>query len=196
MLSMLALTGHRLPEVEGPFNAVSAGPGFACGLREDHTIECWTSYYSTAPTPASVQWITQPQPTTTRPDHTQPSNTRSDETQPDDIQTDHAYGDADTSLSESGDTTAGDTTQSAEVTTDAVRTLPEFIAINAGGSHTCGIKIDKTAACWSPRYDYYGQADAPGGEFTDITAGESHTCAIRTDKTITCWGNYSDFVSS
>ena len=43
-----------------------------------------------------------------------------------------------------------------------------------GGSHTCGLRPDKTIECW---YNFDGRLDAPEGEFESITAGSHHTCA-------------------
>ena len=52
---------------------------------------------------------------------------------------------------------------------------PQFTAIAIGISHSCGIKTDRTVACWGSNHDkynaYIGQADAPRGRFIAITAG-------------------------
>ena len=39
--------------------------------------------------------------------------------------------------------------------------ITEFASISAGrGNHTCGVKTDRTIACWGA--DYQGQATPPG----------------------------------
>ena len=62
-----------------------------------------------------------------------------------------------------------------------------FIAIAAGGLHSCGVRTDNIIACWGD--NYWGQTYAPAGTFQHVSAGASHSCAIGTDNTITCWGN-------
>ena len=61
-----------------------------------------------------------------------------------------------------------------------------FIAISAGGFHSCAIRADNTAVCWGD--NRFGKADAPPGQYTAIAAGGAHTCGIRTDNTAVCWG--------
>jgi hypothetical protein len=66
----------------------------------------------------------------------------------------------------------------------------EFIAIAAGGAHTCGIRAsDDQAECWGS--DSKGQvSDAPDDELGFvIVAGGSHSCALRLDQTAVCWGD-------
>ena len=62
-----------------------------------------------------------------------------------------------------------------------------FTTVSAGQWHSCGLRIDRTAACWGD--NRVGQTDAPAGVFTTISAGHWHTCAIRSDGSVTCWGN-------
>ena len=78
---------------------------------------------------------------------------------------------------------------------------PGYIAVSAGGRHTCAIPAsDSAIECWGANgYPYYddniqehiqetGLTDAPEGSYTAVSAGGYHTCAIREDKTIACWG--------
>ena len=76
-----------------------------------------------------------------------------------------------------------------ETTSLAEDTTPppgEFVAISAGWEHSCGIRSDRTLACWG--HNWEDQADAPDGEFTAVAAGRFHSCAIRTDQSAVCWG--------
>lgn len=60
-----------------------------------------------------------------------------------------------------------------------------WLAVSAGQSHTCAIKLDQTIQCWGNA----GQAPTPpSGTFTQLDAGENHNCALRTDGTAACWG--------
>ena len=62
-----------------------------------------------------------------------------------------------------------------------------FLAIAAGGLHSCWVRTDNIIACWGD--NYWGQTYAPAGTFQHVSTGASHSCAIGTDNTITCWGN-------
>ncbi len=62
--------------------------------------------------------------------------------------------------------------------------------ISAGGSHTCAIKSDGTAACWGDNSKT--QASPPEDvAFSQISAGYEHTCGVRTDGRVMCWGDGS-----
>ena len=64
----------------------------------------------------------------------------------------------------------------------------QFLSISAynGGEHACGVRLDKSIACWGT--NRAGVLEAPSGEFNMISAGYRHSCGVRTDGTITCWG--------
>ena len=61
----------------------------------------------------------------------------------------------------------------------------EFVAVSAGGSHSCGVLVEGSLKCWGD--NTFGQADAPGGEFTSVAAGLVVNCAHRIDLVILCW---------
>ena len=67
-----------------------------------------------------------------------------------------------------------------------------FTGIDAGYGHTCGLRADRTVACWGD--NHYGQSNAPGGQFLGVSAGGRHSCALRTDRSVVCWGanNYGE----
>jgi len=52
---------------------------------------------------------------------------------------------------------------------------------------SCGVRIDKTIACWG--INLMGQTDAPAGQFTSVSSGFDHSCGILFDHTIECWGD-------
>ena len=62
--------------------------------------------------------------------------------------------------------------------------------ISVGSYHTCGVRVDRTIACWGENPD--GQTDAPTGLFESVTAGYGHSCGLRIDGTATCWGLNSE----
>jgi hypothetical protein len=74
----------------------------------------------------------------------------------------------------------------------------DFVAVGAGGAHTCAIRDDDdddaddgVIQCWGD--DSKGQLDGipSGGGFAALSAGGAHTCAIDHDHHIVCWGDDS-----
>jgi Regulator of chromosome condensation (RCC1) repeat len=63
-------------------------------------------------------------------------------------------------------------------------------SVDAGGRHSCGVRINASIVCWG--HNNEGQATAPAGSFTSVSAGVGHTCAVRTNASIVCWGDDSD----
>ena len=59
-----------------------------------------------------------------------------------------------------------------------------------GLSHTCGVKVDGSAACWGSNSN--GQTNAPPEAFQSISAGYQHSCGVKTDGNVVCWGGNSD----
>ena len=57
-----------------------------------------------------------------------------------------------------------------------------YTSISAGGYHTCGIKTNRTIACWG------SVSEAPSGRYLEVAAAGDDTCAIREDRTVACWG--------
>lgn len=79
---------------------------------------------------------------------------------------------------------------------------PRFVAIAAGGDHTCALAEDGTAWCWGS--DTRGQLGdgAPVGEpravpvrvagglaFVSLALGEHHSCGIAGGGEAYCWGS-------
>ena len=64
----------------------------------------------------------------------------------------------------------------------------QFLSISGynEGEHACGIRLDKSIACWGSNHQ--GVLEAPSGEFNMVSAGYRHSCGVRTDGTIICWG--------
>ena len=66
-------------------------------------------------------------------------------------------------------------------------TAAEFIAVSAGGRHSCAIRYGSgVIVCWGNNED--GQSSPPTGSFRAVSAGSSHTCGLRSDGAIACWG--------
>ena len=79
-----------------------------------------------------------------------------------------------------------------------------FVAVAAGGSHSCGLRTDGTVACWGRDSPELLQAlsealgglleapsgllEAPSGAFSAIAASRNQTCGLRTDGQAECWG--------
>ena len=63
-----------------------------------------------------------------------------------------------------------------------------FIAVSAGGFHTCGLRQSGTIECWGN--NTHGQTDAPAGTFTAVMADYTHNCAIRDTGEVKCWGDH------
>ena len=58
--------------------------------------------------------------------------------------------------------------------------------IDAGYSHTCGLRSSGTVECWG--FNGFGQADAPSGRFQSVDAGMHHSCGVTLLGTVECWG--------
>jgi alpha-tubulin suppressor-like RCC1 family protein len=63
----------------------------------------------------------------------------------------------------------------------------KFLAVSAGGRHTCGLRIDGTVTCFGN--NDAGQSTAPPGIFLSVSAGYNHTCGVQLDGTVACWGS-------
>lgn len=71
-------------------------------------------------------------------------------------------------------------------------------SVSAGGYMSCGVQVDRTAACWGengmPSNDTAntspgGAATPPAGTFLEVNAGYATACGVRTDQTLVCWGS-------
>ena len=59
-------------------------------------------------------------------------------------------------------------------------------AVDAGDTHSCGLRTDATLACWGSNLS--GETTPPAGSFTALSAGSFHSCGLRVDATLACWG--------
>ena len=86
---------------------------------------------------------------------------------------------------------------------NAVLTSQQFIAVTAGGNHSCGLAMSDDISCWGAN---------PSGQVGDgstmtrlepqpvvanvtwlaLATGANHSCAIATDHTAWCWGANGD----
>lgn len=62
----------------------------------------------------------------------------------------------------------------------------EWIAVSAGGLHTCGIDADGAIACFGR--DQEGQSSPPDGAYAAIASGYRQSCATTSAGTVDCWG--------
>ncbi|MDE0267929.1 MAG: hypothetical protein OXI96_02675, partial [Acidimicrobiaceae bacterium] len=51
-------------------------------------------------------------------------------------------------------------------------------------NHTCGLKTDKTIACWGNNYG--SLYIIPDGHFKTVSVGSYHMCGVRINNTIIC----------
>ena len=84
----------------------------------------------------------------------------------------------------------------AESLKQEVRVMERWIAVSAGGRHTCGLTIDHSALCWGE--GFLGNGSVAGSviptpmlsglAFKTLAAGDSFTCGLTLDGTGYCWG--------
>ena len=72
--------------------------------------------------------------------------------------------------------------------------IPEarFTAVDTGGLEACGLREDRTIACWGDLHrglTYGGTPEVPEGRFTAPDVGWKHSCAVRDDGTVKCWAD-------
>ncbi len=76
-----------------------------------------------------------------------------------------------------------------------------WLAVSAGGQHTCAVRDDHSLWCWGQNISgQLGnplllvrpspvQVPAPTGSWSQVTAGYDHTCALADDGSLYCWGD-------
>ena len=63
----------------------------------------------------------------------------------------------------------------------------EFVAVAAGGRHTCALDVEAAILCWG-----LDLGVPPFGRFVEITAGDDFSCARREDGSASCWGDMTE----
>ncbi|HVZ36352.1 MAG TPA: hypothetical protein VG963_28180, partial [Polyangiaceae bacterium] len=62
-----------------------------------------------------------------------------------------------------------------------------FSEIDIAHSHSCGIRLDGTVACWGA--DIFGESEPPAGAFRTLGVSQYAGCGLRqSDGTLECWG--------
>ena len=76
-----------------------------------------------------------------------------------------------------------------------------FVAVTAGGQHSCALAADGRAVCWGASTWYQGggapvprlhPVSAAPGPYRRVEAGRRHTCAIAPDGSLDCWGDNTE----
>lgn len=178
---------------EATYAAVSAGQYHACALRTDKTLWCWglnTSGQIGTGTGDTV--FLRPAAAGSASDWTRVS----------------AGGSFTCGLSDAGKISCwgtngtgqiGDgTTATALTPTPAAGGVTDWIALDAGASHTCAIRAGGELSCWGA--NARGQIGdgttatalqptvVSAGPWSQVSAGSELTCAVRGDHTLWCWG--------
>lgn len=182
----------------GPFAALSAGRTFSCGLRPDGHLECWGgrlpeftrgglilpthSEHAPAPPPSGVFTAVHSSNQGSRDERTCALRTDGS------VECWYPAAIYPPRFSVLFDFTKADGYGRWQKVYDTSH-IPAgaFRALHPGGRHACGLRVDRSVACWGN--DHRGQATAPGGTFDSLNSGGHYTCALRADGTVQCWGD-------
>ena len=189
------LLPKRMQRPELVFTAISAGGTFACGIADGQNLYCWGSDEwgqrgngngggGSLPALATVK-LERFTSVSAGEHHACALNL---------VGTAYCWGRD--SHGQLGDTLVNNSTTPIPV----ADTTLQFMAISAGGRHTCGLTVTGAAYCWGD--GALGQLGnggtipiswpipvASGLSFTAISAGDGHTCAISTTGAPFCWGD-------
>jgi alpha-tubulin suppressor-like RCC1 family protein len=190
---------HAVPQaIEGSWSQVSAGDYHTCAIRDDATLWCWgddghgqlgrAEGGPASPEAGQVGEAADWTQVSAGGDHS--CGIRADRT----LWCWGANG-----AGQLGVAPAGDVVEPVQVEADAVTA---WLAVSAGGSHTCALSASRGLWCWgSNLYGQLGKAANVGagdpnaqpsavlGAWRQVSARAFHGCAIRTDGTLWCWGN-------
>ncbi len=174
---------------------LSAGWNHACALRDDGTVQCWgdniwgqlgDGTYTTRTTPVTVSSLNSVLSIAVGRQHSCAIVGGQGTVQ--------CWG-----RNDGGQLGNGSASQSINRPV-AVTGLANVVALTAGDSHTCAVRVDGTVWCWGDNLE--GQlgngslnsfslvpAQVSGliGAVT-VEAGAIHTCAVLADSTVQCWG--------
>ena len=164
---------------EGRFDSLSVGPGYACATgSSDGLLVCWGSAYLA--TAAVANWME-----------------------------DYYAGPTFYSVSTGRDIACGlliDTGFSQDGAlfcwgkgfwgAEKIAEGGEFTSVGVGTYAVCGVRPDRTLACWGGEEDGWINANHPGdsnlippeGEFDSISMGSGYRCGVKTDGSVACWG--------
>lgn len=160
------------------FLSVAAGWGLSCGIKNDHSIECWGGDVDSHDRPPSGAF------------HqvsigaSESCGIRADGTL-------QCWGFSDF--------------LNKQKPTGKFRKVALPQAAYQGAEHACAIRVDGSVECWGNNGcsrsktvhcggDEWGQSKAPSGTFIDVSTAYGRSCGLRSDSTITCWGQsiYND----
>jgi hypothetical protein len=177
----------------GAFAQIDAGWDHICGVRPDHTPECWgTNTYGQASPPAlSFNQISAGSSYSCGRSNTGQLRCWGDPafglTSP---PAGYGYKDVSAGRYHACAITASDTISCwGGVGLDPLPNPPgSFKKVSVGDYWACGIRSDNGISCWVPVGFDLGIYSPPSGSFKDLAVGGYHACAIRSDETIACWG--------
>jgi alpha-tubulin suppressor-like RCC1 family protein len=180
-------------------------------LAGDHPEHEFRSEFQTAATPANpvVRIVISPSDTTAAAGDVVSFSAVAHDLQEREVLTRKQWSSSDTAVArvtESGDVYAV-SSGSAEIRASVqgvsasaqVRfTSTAFVAISAGGQHSCALAADGRALCWGASDWYQGglsavprlhPVTAAPGPYRRLEAGRRHTCALTPEGSAECWGS-------
>ena len=175
---------------EGSFTSVSVGGRHSCGVRADGSIACWgpDEYGQGTPPEGSFTSVSV-------------GSSR------------HICGvREDGSIACGGCAVLGEGAYACPGSADEQATPPEgsFTSVSVGEDIACGLREDRTLACWSLEVDLPSPEDLPPdtftqGKFISVSVGSAELhytddgdvvdywpaviCAVREERAIACWGD-------
>lgn len=172
------------PETSGKFQQITVGDAAFCGLLDDGSIRCGEKSFNGITAAPEGNFIA----VAAGGQHACALDAggsavcwgRSSNADANDSYNADADADADANANDDGRTTPP--------------SAASFIAIAAGGAHSCGLTFEDGLLCWGQNPD--GRADPQPGPFQQLALGVNNTCALRPDGTVFCQGDDSAGQSS
>ncbi len=148
--------------------SVSAGWGYACGLRESNKVKCWRHGKFQEPY-ADLDWGYESE------DLVAAGGEFSS------VSVGHGY---------ACGIRLGGEVECWGVNPVALIEPPGgvFVSVSAGVEHVCGIRPGGTPECWGTSQRWRDAGVPPRGPFIDVAAGTYFTCGLRPGGEVECWG--------
>ncbi len=150
------------------FVSVSAGWGYACGLRESNKVKCWSHGGGREPY-SDNDWFDEPE------DLVAPGGEFSS------VSVGHVFA---CGIRLSGEVECWGAKAVASIEPPG----GVFASVSAGVEHVCGIRPGGTPECWGTSQRWREAGVPPRGPFIDVAAGTHFTCGLRPGGEAECWG--------